>query len=177
MQRLGLSDCQTVDLSAINRCKGLHELSINSCRGVTGMGDVGRLSSLQVLALRDVHIITPDLAFLEKLSQLEVLDLYRTRLSTRNTWNPPIEDLSHLSGLANLRRLDLSQLRVSDIGPLGSLTRLVYLDLRDNSITDAGLDHLKGLTSLRDLYLDGTQVTNAGVKKLKEALPYCIIRR
>ena len=34
-----------------------------------------------------------------------------------------------------------------------------------------GLMHLKGLTNLEFLYLDGTQVTDAGVRKLQAALP------
>ena len=44
-------------------------------------------------------------------------------------------------------------------------------------ITDAGLVHLKGLTNLEGLLLIGTQVTDAGVAKLKEALPDCRISR
>ena len=36
---------------------------------------------------------------------------------------------------------------------------------------DAGLDHLKGLKHLRNLYVWQSKVTDAGVKKLKTALP------
>jgi len=35
---------------------------------------------------------------------------------------------------------------------------------------------LKGLTGLQTLYLQNTPVTNAGVAKLKQSLPKCIIR-
>ena len=38
-------------------------------------------------------------------------------------------------------------------------------------ITDAGLAHLKGLTGLRVLDLQGTRITDAGVRALEEALP------
>jgi hypothetical protein len=41
--------------------------------------------------------------------------------------------------------------------------------------TDAGLANLKGLTKLQSLNLWGTQVTDAGVKKLRRALPNCKI--
>ena len=41
----------------------------------------------------------------------------------------------------------------------------------NTQITEAGLVHLKGLTSLRRLKLDNTQITDAGVAKFKEALP------
>jgi len=43
--------------------------------------------------------------------------------------------------------------------------------------TDAGLEHLKGLTQLEQLWLDGTQVTDAGVEKLNQALPKCNFNR
>ena len=38
-------------------------------------------------------------------------------------------------------------------------------------MTDAGLEHLKGLKNLKKLYVWQTPVTDAGVAKLKEALP------
>ena len=37
------------------------------------------------------------------------------------------------------------------------------------------VEHLKRLSQLGVLSLDGTQVTGAGVKKLRQALPYCLI--
>jgi hypothetical protein len=42
-------------------------------------------------------------------------------------------------------------------------------------VTDAGLVHLKGLTKLRALKLNGTNVTAGGVKQLQQALPNCKI--
>ena len=42
---------------------------------------------------------------------------------------------------------------------------------------DAGLVHLKGQTNLKDIDLQNTQVTDAGVQSLQEALPDCYIRR
>ena len=55
--------------------------------------------------------------------------------------------------------------------------RVVSIHLIGTQVTDAGLEHLKGLTSLQRLDLTGTQVTGAGVKMLKQALPNCSIRR
>ena len=56
---------------------------------------------------------------------------------------------------------------------LKGLTSLQSLTLFGTQVTDAGLVHLKGLTSLQSLYLSGTKVTDAGVKELQAALPNC----
>jgi hypothetical protein len=45
----------------------------------------------------------------------------------------------------------------------------------DTPITDAGLMHLHALTKLGKLSLKNTQVTEEGVKKLRDALPKCQI--
>jgi len=50
---------------------------------------------------------------------------------------------------------------------LEGLTSLGELKLQDTNITDAGLAHLKGLTSLELLYLGKTQITDAGLAHLK----------
>jgi hypothetical protein len=44
-------------------------------------------------------------------------------------------------------------------------------------VTDAGLEHLKGLTSLKYLFLMNTQVTDAGMEDLQAALPKCKITK
>ena len=42
------------------------------------------------------------------------------------------------------------------------------LNLSDTAVSDAGLEHLKGLTSLMYLWVNGTQVTDAAVEKLQK---------
>jgi hypothetical protein len=51
------------------------------------------------------------------------------------------------------------------------------LNLSDTPISDAGLEHLKGLTQLQGLMLAHTKVTDAGVRELQKALPKCSIGR
>jgi len=41
------------------------------------------------------------------------------------------------------------------------------LDLRLSSITDDGLEHIKGLTALRRLNLESTKITDGGLEQLK----------
>jgi hypothetical protein len=48
-------------------------------------------------------------------------------------------------------------------------------DLGHTQIGDDGLKHLSGLTELKSLSLNGTQVTDQGIKKLQQALPNCNI--
>jgi hypothetical protein len=50
-------------------------------------------------------------------------------------------------------------------------TTLRTVDLTDCHVTDRGLAALAGLTSLRQLTLKGTDVSVAGVKSLKRAVP------
>ena len=57
------------------------------------------------------------------------------------------------------------------------MTLLDTINVVGRTITDAGLEHLMGVGSLRELILDGTQVTDAGIKKLKQTLPNCKISR
>ena len=57
-------------------------------------------------------------------------------------------------------------------GRAGRVLRLEVLGLENTiGVGDAGLVHLKGLANLRELNLDGTKVTDAGVKGLQKALP------
>ena len=58
---------------------------------------------------------------------------------------------------------------VTDAGleHLKGLTNLQDLYLGFSKVTDAGLEHLKGLTSLQGLNLNSTQVTDAGLEHLK----------
>ena len=50
---------------------------------------------------------------------------------------------------------------------LKGLTQLQQLDLNGTPVTDASLEHLKGLTQLQQLDLGGAQVTDAGLEHLK----------
>jgi hypothetical protein len=51
-----------------------------------------------------------------------------------------------------------------------------HLKLNNTQISDAGLEHLKGL-NLETIDLENTHVTDAGVAKLQKALPKLKIQR
>jgi hypothetical protein len=75
--------------------------------------------------------------------------------------------------------LDLRNSQASDAGlvHLKGLTSLHTLRLISTEVTDAGLVHLKGLTSLTTLNLQGIRVTTAGMQDLQSALPKCRISK
>ena len=70
-----------------------------------------------------------------------------------------------------------SRSRITDVGlvHLKGLTSLKELRL-PKQITDAGLVHLKGLTKLESLDLSRTKITDAGIAELQQALPNCKIK-
>jgi hypothetical protein len=55
------------------------------------------------------------------------------------------------------------------------LKNLKELDLGATAVSDTGLVHLGGLTSLTNLSLRGTNVSNKGIEELQKALPKCKI--
>src|SRR5438477_11007383 len=61
--------------------------------------------------------------------------------------------------------VDLHGTRITDAGleHLKGLNKLQVLNLYNTKITDAGLAHLEGLTSLTTLLLNNTPVTDAGL--------------
>jgi hypothetical protein len=46
----------------------------------------------------------------------------------------------------------------------------------DTQITDAGLEHLKGLPRLGFLVLNQTRVTENGIQRFRQVLPKCKIQ-
>ncbi len=79
--------------------------------------------------------------------------------------------------MGSLAELDLDGTQVTDAGleHLKGMTILQLLYLNDTQITDVGLGHLKGLPNLDSLHLNGTQVTDRGIESLRLALPNCHI--
>ena len=91
-----------------------------------------------------------DISPLRGLMQLTHLGLGATNLS--------VSDLSLLSTLTSLRYLALWDNQISDLSPLASLTSLVGLDLGGNQISD--LSPLSALTALVGLALGDNQISD-----------------
>jgi hypothetical protein len=56
-------------------------------------------------------------------------------------------------------------------GKLRHLRHMRQIDVSSYRVTDAGLEHLEGLTQLKLVVVANTRVTDAAVAKLKQALP------
>jgi hypothetical protein len=65
--------------------------------------------------------------------------------------------------------------RIDDIAmaALVAMKNLNTVDLSETAITDAGLEKLSGLPSLRSLYLTGSRVTEAAVEAFRRDHPEC----
>ena len=93
------------------------------------------------------------LSGLEQAGLLETLDVGQ---------NNEISDLAPLSGLTNLKVLDLADNNITVISALTGLTNLQTLDLRNNDVTDT--TRLSEMTHLKNLYVRG----NANLESLKQ---------
>ena len=80
------------------------------------------------------------------------------------------ETLNYLSGMANIRELDLNHTQVTDRGviELAKLNSLEVLRLRATDVTDMGVKQLERLTRLSRLDLRETTISHEAVNRWKE---------
>ena len=81
-----------------------------------------------------------------------------TNLTTLKLGNNAISNISALSGLTSLTELQLWDNQLSNISALAGLTNLTRLYLWGNSISD--ISHLSGLTNLRQLRIGENNISN-----------------
>ena len=100
--------------------------------------------AVNLISLEIVDGFLTDISQVSGLTKLTKLDLSR---------NEQIRDTTPLSGLVNLRYLDLASNAIADVSSLNGLTNLEILYLSNNPIKH--ISPLSGLTNLRELYLNG----------------------
>jgi Leucine-rich repeat (LRR) protein len=169
-----LDNCHGVTgqgLLAFTRSEKLHTLSLANCRRLTDEAseNVSHLGALVALNLGGCRCLTDrSLSNLANLTELRKLDLSQCDLITDG-------GLAGLDGLGLIEELNVGWCRrISDEG-LKILTEqpnraqtLCTLHLARCSITDAGLDNLEKLESLKDLDLNGC--VNISSEKLGHSL-------
>lgn len=93
------------------------------------------------------------------LSQLARLPNLRT-LDLSHT---KLTNISGLAGLTTLTTLDLAFNSIADISPLAGMKDLTYLDVSFNALSGSNaLNALSGMSKLTELYLDANKITGIG---------------
>ncbi|KAL9339618.1 hypothetical protein Peur_068633 [Populus x canadensis] len=144
---------------------GLDGNGIAGCVANEGFERLSRLAKLKFLYLGDNHFNNSILSSLKGLSSLKFLDLYYNKLQGSI-------DIKEFDSLSNLEELWLDENKIQDFVTLtGSegpsrLNKLEILDLRNNHFNNSILSSLKGLSSLKHLYLDYNQLR--GSTNMKE---------
>ena len=105
-------------------------------------------------ALRTLTSLDSKQSLIQNLTSLE----FATNLRTLSLSDNQISDVSPLANLVNLGELDLDSNQIADISPLANLTNLTVLSLSNNHISD--ISPLAGLKNLSELDLDSNQIAD-----------------
>ncbi|MYH84112.1 hypothetical protein F4141_25795 [Candidatus Poribacteria bacterium] len=150
LKRMSLYGTGTENLSPLAGLTNLTQLQIANNETLSDVSSLAGLINLEWLDLHRCDSLS-DLSPLAGLTKLEYLNLNHTRRVSDYSLAP-------LSGLTELRRLRLAENMISDISPLSELISLVRLDLPRNEIVD--LSPLSGLAGLTELYLNANMISD-----------------
>jgi len=165
--RIGGTGITDVGMSHIAKLTNLKDLSLFCAPQVTndGLAELKTLKSLTRLSLgRRTSISIAGLAHLNRLPELKYFRVSNIRQDNSGL---NIAGLTQLEDLSFFVARDQS-LRDEDLACLAKLTRLRNLQLgpHESAISDAGIKHLAGLTSLRFLNAGGRHLTDRGLRYL-----------
>jgi hypothetical protein len=153
------------------RLRSVQTLRFNGGRfPMAGLADLEQLAELKSLGFSSSVFEAGSLAAVRNLTQLESLHMWGCR-------GIGDEDLSHLTGLRNLKWLsfyveedpdDRTSVRITDVGVahLKGLAKLEYLDLYGHDVSDASLPVLIEMKELEELALGGQGFSDAGLRRL-----------
>ncbi len=176
LRTLDLNDCD-VDGAAVELLVSKFHLVGLQLKRCTKIGDaeLARLATgptLRELSLQATSVTDAGVRSLEKLDQLQVLDVSVAKGVTHAVLDTVVK-------LPHLKDLGLSGIPGLDDAKLERLTRLPKLEILwvggNPGVTDAGLEHVAKCSKLSVVYLQDTKVTKAGVERLGAALPACKI--
>ncbi|MBC7513660.1 MAG: hypothetical protein H7234_04405 [Herminiimonas sp.] len=192
LESLSLNVCRVIGntgLGRLNRLVNLTSLDLQGCEGVTdaGLKHLEGMQKMQVLSLRNTGVSNAGMAHLGKMDQLRSLNLTLTGVSNAglaklaglanmeslklaNCYGIEGDGLRHLAGMGRLQELNLHNahdIYGTAIEHLSHLTALQRLNLSLRAILDNDLVHLRDLTKLESLFLNGCYgVTDAGLANL-----------
>ena len=130
LTNLHLTGNHITDISFLSELTGLTELRLSG-NNITDISPLSRLTNLRTLHLpsgiTDVPVIV---RILSRLPHLTSLGLSNSNIEDESALIPVLSDLT------DLRDLNLSRNRITDLSPLAELTNLTSLNLWGNNISD-----------------------------------------
>lgn len=126
---------------------------------------IGTLTDCQSLVIPLTSVTDGGLEYLKDMDALSEAVLPFSRIHG--------EGLKHLSSLPNLRSLDVGgSLGLSDeaMTHVASMAKLTDLGIAETNVTNEGLKRISGHPALRAIFLNGTRITEDGLRNLR-ALP------
>jgi WD40 repeat protein/Leucine-rich repeat (LRR) protein len=144
------------DISPLRALPGLRKLDCKGTWWRNGkLADLTPLQGMKLTQLSCFHTQVADLAVVKGMP-----------LTTLECVGTGVTDLSPVKGMP-LTSVNISYSPVSDLSPLEGM-RLTKLECWHGAMTDASLMSLRGMSSLRELQISGTNVTDAGFVHLKD---------
>jgi len=154
---------------ALSRIAGAKEISKIKMRdsAITTQDiveQIGKFPNLTAIDLSETKIEDGALVEIGKLTKLEDLNLWRSRVTDSG-----IKFLVELP----LKRLNLDDTSIGDaaIPHIAQIRSLEFIHLGKTAITDEGIQGLKELTKLKDLVLTNNGLSPEAVERLRSRLP------
>jgi hypothetical protein len=147
-----------------------HGLTMVALQGPTVTDEnlrlLGKVPCVEYLDLAGANISNEGLRYLRELKNLRFLNVEHARIDDRG-----LEQLACHTGLTSLI-LDDTDITDSGLAHLGGMTELEHwFGLQRTHLTDAGVKQLEGFKKLRRIALNGTQITEEGLNRLRAAFP------
>lgn len=154
-------------LEFVREMTNMEYLDVYACKQIPDISPIADLTKLTYLNLYMLEV--EDFSALEKLAELEEIWLHFTKIKNTNsmrdmsrmkflrmTWCPELSDISGIADMKNLELLSIEESQVQDLSVLENLTSLRDLNLSEIKATD--FSSVKNCRELRDLDISENQV-------------------
>tara|TARA_R110002095_G_scaffold89232_4_gene77872 strand:+ start:1265 stop:2878 length:1614 start_codon:yes stop_codon:yes gene_type:complete len=143
---------------------------LTSLRKIANSEKLNAKGEVVALDLTGISLLEPHLPAIGTLPSLESLTLHKTNLTDGG--------LKTIGRLLNLKYLSMGRTQITSDGlrHLKGLKKIKGLRINGNKgIGDSGVGHLTEMKKLTVLQINNTSISEAGIQKLKRALPNCKI--
>ncbi len=166
---LVISQCRLVDAEMVH-LKAMPNLNslqiIGTPIGDAGLKHISEVKQLSTLQMQNcVNVTIAGMKHLEKCEALQLIELSSPMTGAC------FESLGKIKTIAIISTT--IEVTDTDVKHLVGLPKFENLRCNLLSLTDVGLESLSQIKTLKFIYLKGSKVTAAGVKKFRAALPEC----